>query len=323
MSPGARLQSDTSVERDASCRCPTEVRTPFGGRARPVDSVFHLVDLPRVTRSYGPAVARAGRDERAWVRGAQRVPLSDFEALFDAHRLARTAPRTSSCTTSRSPRISHRSPFSAAVRSLDRFDRRRPFGPWLHRIVVTARSTPSRVPGASAGRPSSPSDGRPRSTLDPVNARARGRSRLLPPEQRAVMVMRYVLDYTPGGSRGLLDLPRGTVNSRLRSRSRLAAGAGGEGRLERLVVPVRGWRRAWVSKVGDSAFAEPVGRPRPRRPGPRSRWATPSRPPFGLGLREPLLAMAIVDRVREIVGVERPAPALFNCRPWSPARGHR
>ena len=26
--------------------------------------------------------------------------------------------------------------FLAAVRSLDRFDRRRPFGPWLHRIVV-------------------------------------------------------------------------------------------------------------------------------------------------------------------------------------------
>ena len=26
--------------------------------------------------------------------------------------------------------------FLAAVRHLDRFDRRRPFGPWLHRIVV-------------------------------------------------------------------------------------------------------------------------------------------------------------------------------------------
>ena len=26
--------------------------------------------------------------------------------------------------------------FLAAIRSLDRFDRRRPFGPWLHRIVV-------------------------------------------------------------------------------------------------------------------------------------------------------------------------------------------
>src|SRR2546425_270461 len=26
--------------------------------------------------------------------------------------------------------------FLAAVRALDRFDRRRPFGPWLHKIVV-------------------------------------------------------------------------------------------------------------------------------------------------------------------------------------------
>jgi RNA polymerase sigma-70 factor, ECF subfamily len=29
-------------------------------------------------------------------------------------------------------------------------------------------------------------------------------------------VLRYLLDYTPGEIAGLLDLPRGTVNSRLR-----------------------------------------------------------------------------------------------------------
>src|SRR5437588_608982 len=35
-------------------------------------------------------------------------------------------------------------------------------------------------------------------------------------EQRAVIVLRYLLDYTPGEIAELLDLPRGTVNSRLR-----------------------------------------------------------------------------------------------------------
>ena len=38
----------------------------------------------------------------------------------------------------------------------------------------------------------------------------------LVPEQRAVIVLRYLLDYTPGEIADLLDLPRGTVNSRLR-----------------------------------------------------------------------------------------------------------
>ena len=38
----------------------------------------------------------------------------------------------------------------------------------------------------------------------------------LGPEQRAVIVLRYVLDLTPGEIAAALDLPRGTVNSRLR-----------------------------------------------------------------------------------------------------------
>src|SRR5205823_5137843 len=38
----------------------------------------------------------------------------------------------------------------------------------------------------------------------------------LAPEQRAVIVLRYLLDYTPGEIADLLELPRGTVNSRLR-----------------------------------------------------------------------------------------------------------
>jgi DNA-directed RNA polymerase specialized sigma24 family protein len=35
-------------------------------------------------------------------------------------------------------------------------------------------------------------------------------------DHRAVIVLRYVLDYTPGEIARALDLPRGTVNSRLR-----------------------------------------------------------------------------------------------------------
>ena len=38
----------------------------------------------------------------------------------------------------------------------------------------------------------------------------------LSPEHRAVVVMRYLLEFTPGEIAEALDLPRGTVNSRLR-----------------------------------------------------------------------------------------------------------
>ncbi len=40
--------------------------------------------------------------------------------------------------------------------------------------------------------------------------------RELSPDHRAVVVMRYLLEYTPGEIAALLDVPRGTVNSRLR-----------------------------------------------------------------------------------------------------------
>jgi RNA polymerase sigma-70 factor, ECF subfamily len=40
--------------------------------------------------------------------------------------------------------------------------------------------------------------------------------RALPVDQRAVVVLRHGLGYTPGEIARLLDLPRGTVNSRLR-----------------------------------------------------------------------------------------------------------
>jgi len=109
--------------------------------------------------------------------------------------------------------------FLAAVRALDRFDRSRPFGPWLHRIVVNraidfarARALRSEVEALEAVSPSASeaSPGQPYSE-ELVAALAR-----LSPEHRAVVVLRYLLEFTPGEIAGALDLPRGTVNSRLR-----------------------------------------------------------------------------------------------------------
>jgi RNA polymerase sigma-70 factor (ECF subfamily) len=149
------------------------------------------------------------------VRGAQRGSASDLEALFRthwprAHRAAYLVVHDSALAED----IAQES-FLAAVRNLDHFDRRRPFGPWLHRIVVnraidaararTLRRETELEEGRAAPEGAGPPDGS-------VLAALAG----LPPEQRAVVVLRYLLGYTPGDIARLFDLPRGTVNSRLR-----------------------------------------------------------------------------------------------------------
>src|SRR5206468_6589974 len=79
---------------------------------------------------------RAARDERARVRGAQRGSASDLEALFRMHwpRALRAAYLVTH--DAQAAEDIAQEAFLAAIRALDRFDRRRPFGPWLHRIVV-------------------------------------------------------------------------------------------------------------------------------------------------------------------------------------------
>jgi RNA polymerase sigma-70 factor (ECF subfamily) len=166
----------------------------------------------------------SGREERLWVRGAQAGSASALEALYRAYwpRAYRAAYLV--VHDAAGAEDIAQEAFLAAVRSLERFDRRRPFGPWLHRIVVNraidwARARTLRGEVELADFPAS--DPEPPDEL-PVLVRALAR---LPPEQRAVIVLRHLLEYTPGEIAGLLDLPRGTVNSRLRrGLDELAAG---------------------------------------------------------------------------------------------------
>ena len=161
-------------------------------------------------------MAVSGRDERAWVRGAQAGSVSDLEALFRAYwpRAYRAAYLVVHDAAAAED-IAQES-FLAAVRVLDRFDGRRPFGPWLHRIVVNraidwsrARALRGEV-GLADSLPAEP--GEP-AALDAGLVRGLAS---LSPEHRAVIVLRHLLGYTPGEIAELLDLPRGTVNSRLR-----------------------------------------------------------------------------------------------------------
>ena len=125
-------------------------------------------------------MARLWGREASWVRGAQTGSVPDLEALFRehwprAHRAAYLVVQDAAAAEDIAQEA-----FLAAIRALDRFDVRRPFGPWLHRIVVNraidwarARTLRAEVGGdALIERPRRPS--RP-----PIPCRSRWRRRSL------------------------------------------------------------------------------------------------------------------------------------------------
>src|SRR3954462_2929602 len=104
--------------------------------------------------------------------------------------------------------------FERAFAALGRFDERRPFGPWLHRIVVNRcldlLRTERRLVGGEAElerleRHDGP--GGDRELLDAVAG--------LSLQRRVVVVLRYGLGYTSTAIGELLGIPTGTVSSRL------------------------------------------------------------------------------------------------------------
>jgi RNA polymerase sigma-70 factor, ECF subfamily len=168
------------------------------------------------------AVSARGRrvpSERALVRAAQGGSAPAMEELFRlhwprAHRAAWLVVHDAAAAEDIAQEA-----FLAAVRALERFDRRRPFGPWLHRIVVNraidyarARDVRREVPADAVAEAAAPA----RDRRDAPSGELLGALALLAPEQRAVIVLRHLLGYTPGEIAAILGLPRGTVNSRLR-----------------------------------------------------------------------------------------------------------
>jgi RNA polymerase sigma-70 factor (ECF subfamily) len=110
--------------------------------------------------------------------------------------------------------------FVAAVRRLERFDRRRPFAPWLLRIA-TNRAIDWTRSGAVRREVVAAGDALPALAVEDGSGEGPSEQVMaalgaLPPEQRAVVVLRHLLELTPGEIARTLELPRGTVNSRLR-----------------------------------------------------------------------------------------------------------
>ncbi len=157
------------------------------------------------------------RSDAALVRAAQHGSSDAVDELFRrhwpaAHRAAWLVVHDAAAAEDIAQEA-----FLSALRALDRFDRRRPLGPWLHRIVINRAIDWSRAralrPEASADRLPEPSAPEAEAGLGDEVVAALAE---LGPEHRAVVVLRHLLGYTPGEIATMLDLPRGTVNSRLR-----------------------------------------------------------------------------------------------------------
>jgi len=159
---------------------------------------------------------RPARSDAALVRAAQRGSATAVEELFarhwsGAHRAAYWVVHDAAAAEDIAQEA-----FLAALRALDRFDRRRPFRPWLHRVVVNRAIDHARARALRREVGADALDARPAPAEAPPDDDLRAALAALPVEQRAVVVLRHVLGHTPGEVAVILQLPRGTVNSRLR-----------------------------------------------------------------------------------------------------------
>jgi RNA polymerase sigma-70 factor (ECF subfamily) len=173
-----------------------------------------LIEETAVEMDTAPPLSR--RRERRLVRDARDGSGAAVAALYAGHwRRAHRAAYLVVHDAAAAEDIAQDA-FLAAIDALESFDRRRPFAPWLHRIVVNRALDWTRREGLRRGA-GEVDDAVPAAPFRPeIGDELMIALRGLEPEQRAVVVLRHLLEYTPGEIATMLGVPRGTVNSRLR-----------------------------------------------------------------------------------------------------------
>jgi RNA polymerase sigma-70 factor (ECF subfamily) len=165
--------------------------------------------------------AAGARDDASLIRQARRGSADAIEALVrrhweSAHRAAFLIVHDAAAAEDIAQEA-----MLAAVRSIDGFDRRRPFRPWLHRIVVNrsldwlrARGRRPEVSVELAG-PVAGVAVHPEERPDALSDELMRALSALDPDERALIVMRHLLGYRSSELARMLDLPPGTVRTRL------------------------------------------------------------------------------------------------------------
>jgi RNA polymerase sigma-70 factor, ECF subfamily len=171
--------------------------------------------LEPLVRPWRPHVG--ARDEAALIRQARGGSADAVESLVrrhwdGAHRAAYLIVHDAAAAEDIAQEA-----MLAAVRAIDSFDRRRPFRPWLHRIVVNrsldwlrARARRPEVSAEVAG-PQEGLAGRGDRLSDELLAAFAE----LEPADRALVVLRHLLGYRASELARVLDMPAATVRTRL------------------------------------------------------------------------------------------------------------
>jgi len=120
--------------------------------------------------------------------------------------------------------------FLSALVKFAQYDARRPFGPWLMRIVANAATDRRRRRQVRRAEPLDPGlvGGGPRPDADAVRSELAARLRAalaeLPPRRRTAVVLFDVEGYSHAEIAGILGIPEGTVRSEVfHARRRLRA----------------------------------------------------------------------------------------------------
>ena len=195
-----------------------ELELPYE-RVVPFPPAVHRRSITRAGRAKPPRSYKTAEEvrepsDRDLVRKARRGDREAAAALF--RRYWRDAWLAAYAITGRRSLADDVAAdgFERAFAALGRFDDRRPFGPWLHRIVANRALDLLRAERRL-------SDQELPDTPDPAPAHATGDRGLLASvaelslERRVVVVLRYGVGMTPKQIADALDLPVGTVNSRL------------------------------------------------------------------------------------------------------------
>lgn len=171
-----------------------------------------------------PPMPVVARREAALIRRARRGAPDAVEALVrrhwaDAHRTAFLIVNDAAAAEDVTQEA-----MLAAVQALAGFDRRRPFRPWLHKLVVNRSldwlRARGRRPEVVVDEPPAHAATRPDALSDELMLALAA----LHPEDRAVVVLRHLLGYRSREIGAMLGLPAATVRTRLaRALDRLRA----------------------------------------------------------------------------------------------------
>jgi RNA polymerase sigma-70 factor, ECF subfamily len=161
-----------------------------------------------------PAGKAAG--ESALVRAAKRGSADAIEQLVRlhwdaAHRTAFLIVRDAAAAEDICQEA-----MLAAVTKLGSFDRRRPLAPWLHRIVVNRALDWLRAGKRRAEVLVEAEERAAQEAGEPLSKDLLSALGALSPDDRAIVVLRHLLDYNASEIATMLGLPAATVRTRLR-----------------------------------------------------------------------------------------------------------